>query len=156
MLFRSASAEIVGKTFNTGESEVDTENANTLNIFFENCDFDESKICGRVMEIVLPDGSILEEDSVMPDGSVLQGSYMITGLVEESEGSYRKGQILAPDETMRDGKMKYYGFRVDENADGTISAAGCVLTICPRKMIDRKSTRLNSSHSQQSRMPSSA
>ena len=130
-----ASADIAGKTFNTGESEeVDTV-ANTLNIFFENCDFDESKICGRVMEIVLPDGSILEEDSVMPDGSVLQGSYMITGLVEESEGSYRKGQILAPDEALRDGKMKYYGFRVDENADGTITAAGCILTICPRKMI---------------------
>ena len=133
----AASAEIAGKTFNTGESEeVDTV-ANTLNIFFENCDFDESKICGRVKEIVLPDGSILEEDSVMPDGSVLQGSYMITGLVEESEGSYRKGQILAPDEALRDGKMKYYGFRVDENADGTITAAGCILTICPRKMIWR-------------------
>ena len=46
-------------------------------------------------EIILPDGSVLEDDSIMPDGSVLQGSYMIENLIEEAPGQYRKGRILA-------------------------------------------------------------
>ncbi len=131
----TAQADIVGKTFNTGQSEEVESQSNTLNILFELCDFDDSMICGRVMEIILPDGSVFAEDSIMPDGTVLQGSYMIQNLVEEAPGQYRKGRILAPDESLRDEKMKFYGFRVDENDDGTITAAGCILTLCPRKLI---------------------
>ena len=130
-----AQADIIGKTFNTGQSEEVESQSNSLNILFEPCDFDTTKICGRVTEIILPDGSVLADDSIMPDGSVLQGSYMIESLIEEAPGQYRKGRVLAPDESLRDEKMKYYGFRVDENDDGTITAAGCILTLCPRKLV---------------------
>ena len=59
--FGTAQADIVGKSYNTGQSEEVESQSNTLNILFELCDFDTTKICGRVTEIILPDGSVLAD-----------------------------------------------------------------------------------------------
>ena len=44
----------------------------------------------------------------------------------------------------------------DETIFGVLQAIRFIRARAPLYMVDRKSTRLNSSHSQQSRMPSSA
>ena len=130
-----ASADIVGKTFNTGAGGEVESLTNTLDIHFEPCESNSERICGRVANIVLPDGTYLTEPSIMPDGTVLQNMYLITDLEAKGGGKYRGGRVFVVDESIRDEKMKYYGFIVDENDDNTITVAGCIGIICPRKLV---------------------
>jgi len=71
---------------------------------------------------------------MLPDGNPIVGYVMVTGLKVKKPGKYRGGKILAVDESMVKGKMDWYGLKIDDNYDGTLTATGCLGYICPRKM----------------------
>ena len=63
---------------------------------------------------------------------------------------------LAPNEALASFQLEF-GLRAELVAAEPLTASPCALTWDERgRLLDRKSTRLNSSHIQKSRMPSSA
>lgn len=118
--------------FNTGPSLVEEANGASLNIRFHSCTEDAAKTCASVLEMVEPDGP--SGSTVLPNGEPIVGFVMIRGLTAKGEGAYRSGEIAAIDESLVKGKMVWYGLKIDQNADGTLAATGCLGFICPRKM----------------------
>ena len=137
-----AHAEGLSGVYNTGPSETEGAAGASLNIEFHPCEQDTERYCATVLEIVEPEGP--SGNNLLPDGSPVVGYVFVTGLKHKKEGKYRGGNILAVDESIADGKMKWFDVKIDDNFDGTLTATGCLAFICPRKMIW---TRVESSES---------
>jgi hypothetical protein len=130
---QAASAETLEGVYNTGPSRVEEAAGSSLNIIFHPCTDDIALICATVLETIEPNGP--SGETMLPDGSPIVGYVMIKGLEARKPGKYRGGKILAVDESIVKGKMDWYGLRIDDNFDGTLTATGCLGFICPRKMI---------------------
>ncbi len=129
----SACAEPLGGAFNTGPSLEKEAAGASLNISFHPCADDSSLYCATVLETVEPGGR--SGRTTLPNGEPVVGFVFIRGLKPEGEGKYRDGRITAIDQSLIKGKMIRYGLKIDENADGTLSATGCLAFVCPREMI---------------------
>lgn len=128
-----ARAGISDGPFNTGPSLEKEAAGASLNISFHPCTDNESLYCASVLETVEPAGP--SGKTVLPNGDSVIGFEFIRGLKPKGEGEYRDGKIAAIDESLIKGKMIWYGLKIDENADGSLTATGCLGFICPRKML---------------------
>ena len=127
-----AYAEGLSGVYNTGPSETDGAAGASLNVEFSPCLQNAERYCATVLEVVEPEGPSGED--LLPDGSPVVGYVFITGLKLKKEGKFRGGKILAVDESIADGKMKWFDVKIDDNFDGTLTTTGCLAFICPRKM----------------------
>lgn len=124
-------ANAIEGVYNTGQTaDEDGAEGETLDIKFHVCDDNADRICATVINV-----RNATEALTLPDGRPVIGFTMITGLQEKSAGQFRKGRINAVDESIRKGKMKWYGVKVDERDDGALEVRGCVARICPRTMV---------------------
>ena len=119
--------------FNTGPSLEKEADGASLNIRFHPCAENADEICATVLETIEPNGP--SGKTVLPNGEPVVGFTFIRDLKSKGEGKYRDGKIAAIDESLIKGKMVWYGIKIDENPDGTLSATGCLGFICPRKML---------------------
>ena len=126
------SAETLEGVFNTGRSEVNTDETGTLDVKFHPCADDPALSCGSVVRINDPADPDNPRD--MPDGSPVLGFTMITDLKYEGEGRYRDGRINAIDESIDKDKMIWYGVKIDALDDGRLKLKGCLAFLCPRTM----------------------
>ena len=131
-MFNIATAAPLTGTYNTGASDVEGTDSASLDIRFHACATDPELTCGTIVRLVNPSPN---SSSTMPDGSPVVGFVMITDLKEKSAGKYRGGKINAVDESISKGKMTWYGLKVDNSFDGTLTAKGCLGPFCPRTMI---------------------
>ncbi len=118
--------------FNTGPSLNEAALGSSLDVQFHACADDAAKVCATVIGFHEPNGP--SGETTLPDGSLIIGYTIVTGLKAKKHGKYRGGNILAVDESVIEGEMNWYGLRVDNNFDGTLTASGCLGFICPRKM----------------------
>jgi len=132
-LSASAHAASLGGVFNTGPSLEEEAAGASLNISFHPCSDDEALYCATVLETIEPAGP--SGRTVLPNGEPIIGYVFISGLKPNGEGEFRSGKIAAIDESLIKGKMIWYGLKIDENADGSLTATGCLGFICPRKML---------------------
>ena len=106
------------------------------------------------LEVVLPDGSVIRTGGKAPDAP----GYDLTGLMVGSEGTLGivteiTVRLMRAPEAV---KTMLGIFNSVEDASHAVAAITSEAIIPVALEIDRKSTRLNSSHSRASRMPSSA
>jgi len=125
-------AELSG-AFNTGPSLEKEANGASLNIIFHPCTEDKTLYCASVIETVEPNGP--SGKTVLPNGDPVIGFEFIRNLKSKGDAEFRDGKIAAIDESLIRGKMVWYGVKIDKNADGTLTATGCLGFICPRKML---------------------
>ena len=121
--------------FDTGQSEMETGDNSSLHIRFHPCEYDLQLTCGTIEKIIEGDNSSGED--VLPSGAPILGFRMIENLKDFGDGEFKRGKINAVDETMSKGKMIWYGLRVKNNNDGTLTAKGCLGFVCPRTMVWR-------------------
>ncbi|MGF1544247.1 MAG: DUF2147 domain-containing protein [Parvularculaceae bacterium] len=123
-------------TYNTGRSEVATDESTTLDVRFHPCPHDGALVCGSIERVHNPTEPV--ETARLPNGEPVLGFTMIVGLEETSPGAFRGGRVNALDETLRKGRMKWYGVKIDEMSDDAIKVRGCLSFICPRSLVWRK------------------
>jgi len=131
-----AVAQMLGEIYNTGTSLVEEANGASLNIRFNPCADNKNLVCAKVIDVIEPNGP--SGQSVLPDGSDIIGYVMIRNLKPRKNGRYRRGRIASLDESMVKGKMLWYGVKIDDNFDGTLTVKGCLGPICPRTMVWKK------------------
>ena len=121
--------------YNTGASSLEEAGSSSANIRFAPCPDNIERFCGTVVEIVNPEDP--PGPDVMPDGKPVIGYPIIRGLKDKGDGKFRKGKIIAMDESLEKGKIVTYDIKIDDNFDGTLKVKGCLGPICPRTMIWR-------------------
>jgi len=126
-------AEVLSGTYNTGASDTESSNGETLDITFHPCAEAPDRFCGTVTALHEPNGP--SGDGLLPNGEPVVGFQMIENLKPVGEGRFMRGRINAMDESFEKGEMIWYGLRVKHNADGTLTARGCLAFICPREMV---------------------
>ena len=126
-------AEHISGVFNTGQSDVEGAQGSTLDIKFHPCLDDVDRTCGTIIALNQDDSA--QQVDTMPDGSPIVGFQMIKGLKFVGDNQYKRGKINAVDESIEKDKMTWYGLRVRDNKDGTLTAHGCLGFICPREMV---------------------
>ena len=128
-----ARAEPLDGVFNTGPSLEKEAAGASLNISFHPCADEPSRHCASILETIEPAGPSGKD--VLPNGERVIGFEFIRGLKLKEAGEFRDGKIAAIDESLIKGKMIWYGLKIDENADGSLTATGCLGFICPRIML---------------------
>ncbi|MEM8771719.1 MAG: DUF2147 domain-containing protein [Pseudomonadota bacterium] len=118
--------------YNTGASLVEEAQDASLDIHFHPCQDNEKRYCASILKIHEPNGS--SGQTMLPNGEQIIGFQFIRGLKPVGNGEYRRGRIVAVDESIAEGEMREYGFRLKQNEDGTITARGCLGAWCPRVM----------------------
>ncbi len=134
--FSAAPAALAGGLsgdYNTGPSLVEEAKGASLNIRFHPCTDDATTVCASVLAMIEPQGP--SGRTTLPNGDPVVGAVMIRKLTTKRENEYRGGEILAIDESMKKGKMLWYGLKIDKNSDGALAVTGCLAFICPRKMV---------------------
>lgn len=128
----ATSAETIEGVFNTGATDVEDGPGGTLDVRFHPCKDDLGRTCGTVQAIHDPDPD--QTNELMPDGSPIIDFTMIRDLEPKGDGAFRDGKINAVDESLRKGKMVWYGVKVDLLPSGELQLKGCLGFICPRTM----------------------
>ena len=131
-LLAASPARAVDGVYNTGRSDTETDETGTLDVRFGPCAHDAAKVCGTIAAVHEPDGP--SGRTHMPDGSPILGFEMIRDLKPEGDGRYRDGRINAVDESLRKGKMIWYGVKIDDLGAEGLKVTGCLGFICPRTM----------------------
>jgi hypothetical protein len=122
--------------YNTGRSEIDAAETGTMDVELHPCTDDLVKLCGTIR--VLRDQSDPEAPTVMPDGAPIVGFTMIEGLEPRAPGKWRGGRINAVDESLDEGKMAWYGVKLDAKEENAVTITGCLGFVCPRKIVWRR------------------
>lgn len=128
-----ARGETLFGAFNTGPSLEKEAGGASLNIAFHPCSDDPALSCATVLEAIEPKGP--SGRTALPGGDPVVGFVVIRDLKSKGDGRHRDGKIAAIDESLIKGKLIWYGLKIDENADGTLAATGCLGFICPREMV---------------------
>lgn len=129
----AAQAADLSGVFNTGPSLEKEANGASLNIAFHPCTDDKALYCASVLETIEPEGP--SGKTILPNGDPVIGFEFVRNLKPRGDGEFRDGKIAAIDESLIKGKMIWYGVKIDKNADGSLTATGCLGFICPRKML---------------------
>ncbi len=122
-------ANAIEGVYNTGVSD-DEGDQQSLDVKFHPCEGDAALTCATVIHV-----RNMTDPLVLPDDRPVIGFTMIKNLKKKGDGRYRKGRINAVDESIRKGKMKWYGVKVDTRDDGALEVRGCVANVCPRTMV---------------------
>ncbi|NNE40976.1 MAG: DUF2147 domain-containing protein [Marinicaulis sp.] len=130
------SAAAIDGVWNTGPSNREETKDSSLDIKFHPCDDRPDRFCATIVRLREPRG--VSGYTKLPDGSLIVGYTFIRNLKPKGDGYYKRGDILSVDESMVDGEMRWYGLRVQNNFDGTLTATGCLGFICPKKITWRQ------------------